>query len=423
MAKLTKADIRNIEWVNSFESGSLWFEKLRAEHGLKTGTQKNYARSLRRFSKYLKLNPDEMVKDYKRRLREDTNEAVEYYNTKATLFVTWLVDTFKTRRSTAVAQMNAVRSFFNHNAAIHLTAKTPEYRSEPLQPVTLEDLVEAIRWADPFKRFEALFFKDSGISQSDALRLNIGDLKPVGGGFYCIRTFREKENVNYETFVGPNTGEAFEVVKEARKRRGENITADSPLFVKHNKPYVRQKANLIQASFDRLSQKTGIKMSTHRLRKTFETYMALAKIHPVILKYWMGHKVTSDIEGLYIIPPTSEQEKLYREAYKHIDISPKPVDEKQRRIQAILDNARMLGTSEEKIHRIRQMVGRKAISVEKVIEMLKVNETDKSTNNCANGEHCGEQFKEIGENELVDQLNQGWRVVHRLSNGRVIVKR
>jgi len=57
-------------------------------------------------------------------------------------------------------------------------------------------------------------------------------------------------------------------------------------------------------------------------------------MHPIWLKYWMGHKVRgkrADIEGRYIIPPTEEQRKAYMAAYHRIDLTP-ALDEKAMRI-------------------------------------------------------------------------------------------
>jgi hypothetical protein len=42
---------------------------------------------------------------------------------------------------------------------------------------------------------------------------------------------------------------------------------------------------------------------------------------------------------------------------------------------------------------------------------------------CADGEHCGETFKQISEAALLTHLKQGWRVAHNLQNGEIIVKR
>lgn len=421
------ADLQRIAWVKSFKSGSHWFLKLQARYGEKLGTQKYYAMALEDFSKYVEMNPDEIVEAFKERLKEDVNEAVAEWNDKLELFVPWLEKNRHLKRSVAVTRFAAIKSFFKANAAIKLTVVTPESYSESLKPVTIEELREKIlTFADVYQTFEILLLKDSGLSQEDALRLNVGDIEELSNGFGYIEAFRGKKHVDYETFIGPNATDAMKKVLDYRKRLGCEITAESPLFVKKNKPTQRQTWGLIASSLRRLGEKAGVELSTHRLRKTFETYMAIGKVHPLILKYWMGHKVKrgkSDIEARYIIPPKPEQVKLYMEAYQHIDVSPKIVqDEKQMRIKAILDNARMLGKSEDEIAHIKTLIARRKVTKpEDVIEMLKENKAE-DPNDCPNGHNCPE-FKKIPEAELLAHLNQGWQIVHNLQNGRVIVRK
>src|SRR5260370_27434318 len=79
----------------------------------------------------------------------------------------------------------------------------------------------------------------------------------------------------------------------------------------------------ISTAFLELSHRSGVEISPHRLRKYFDTYMALAKVNPTVLKYWVGHTVVSghsDIEKMYIIPPTEEQRKLYVSAYDKLRV-------------------------------------------------------------------------------------------------------
>jgi hypothetical protein len=42
---------------------------------------------------------------------------------------------------------------------------------------------------------------------------------------------------------------------------------------------------------------------------------------------------------------------------------------------------------------------------------------------CADGEHCDEEFKQISEADLLQYLKDGWQIVKELANGEVIVKR
>jgi hypothetical protein len=39
------------------------------------------------------------------------------------------------------------------------------------------------------------------------------------------------------------------------------------------------------------------------------------------------------------------------------------------------------------------------------------------------GGDCGEQFEQIAETQLLGYLKAGWQVVHKLSDGQLVVKR
>ena len=228
--------------------------------------------------------------------------------------------------------------------------------------------------------------------------------------------FRAKEGVDYESFIGPNAMKAMEKCLDFRRRRGEEITHESPLFVKKYKPYKRTSANLIQGTLRRLQNLSGVELSTHRLRKTFETFLAIGKVHPIILKYWMGHKVKrgkTDIEAKYIIPPKPDQLKAYVEAYQHIDISPQPslIElQKRQRISEELTDKIVRGepfTDEDRAN----------------IQRYGIRLREKAGRSATNGGNCDCEYKEISEGDLLSHLQNGWRIVHANSNGKLIVQR
>jgi integrase len=424
--RLTQIDRERIAWAKSFKAGEKWLLKLRAKHGEKPGTQKYYVRALKEFSEYVEMDPDEIIEAYKRGLKEDVNRAVEEWNDRLDLFVPWLVDKFGFNRSVAASWFSAIKSFFKYNVAIKLTATKPEFYSKSYKPITIDELRDNILpFADIYQTFEILFLKDSGISQDDVLRLNVGDIEDLGNGFGHIKTFREKEGVDYETFIGPNTTEAMRKCLDFRRRLGFEITNESPLFVKKHKPNERLTASLIQGSLRRLSKKAGVIVSTHRLRKTFETFLAVGKVHPIILKYWMGHKIKrgkTDIEAKYIIPPKPDQLKVYMEGYKFIDISPQPnqteifLAEVRTRMETLPPEQRKRFLTEiTTMYRSRAHVIREDPKIKALMKEQNITQGGLAFDTS--------QFEEIDEKDLLRYLRSGWRITHNLQNGRVIVER
>jgi integrase len=427
MVILNPADIKRIEWVKSFETGRKWFLKLRKQYGEKLGTQKVYAIALKRFCKKLGMNPDEIITQYKTDLDKSVHKAVDKWNEKVDLFIPWIVDNYKVGRVRAASHFTAIMSFFKYNVSIGLSAKTPRFHSGSILPVTREDLTEKILpFADITEKFITLFLKDSGMSQDDALRLNIGDIEDFGNGFGYVRTYRAKEGVDYETFVGPNTMDLMRKYIAFRRQRGFEVNDDSPLFVHKKKMAKRLSTRGIVGILWRLREKTGVKISSHRLRKFFETYLAIGKVHPIILKYWMGHKVKggkTDIEGKYIIPPKPEQLKLYMEAYRNIDVTPK-LDETEVLMAEIRTRMETLAPEQRKRF-MNEMSTRYRSRIKAIMSDKRIKELLEETNVTQGGLafDTTPQFIEINEDQLLSYLKTGWRITHNLQNGRVIIQR
>jgi hypothetical protein len=262
------------------------------------------------------------------------------------------------------------------------------------------------------------------MSQDDVLRLNIGDIEDLGNGFGYIKTHRAKEGVNYETFVGPNTMDALKQYLDYRKRKGGDVSESAPLFVKKTRVNERLTSPLIGYMLRDLGKRADEPLSTHRLRKTFETFLALGKVHPIILKYWMGHKVSgSDIEGKYILPPKNKQLEAYVEAYRHIDINPKR-DEME--LFLAETRTRMQSMSPEQRRRYLKEITTAYRSRTKLIMSDKRIKELLEESNITQGGLAFDttpQFTEISEDQLLSYLKTGWRIVHNHQNGRVIVQR
>ena len=414
MSKLPPYAEKAIKFCEQYAEGKHMLAKVAKS----TNTKIAYSMGCKFLSDYLGKTLSEIVAEYKADVQKNQYEAFDKWETIFDDFAIYLRDQLNYKSASVHVFHIGAKALINTNVprSLRLQAKTPEVYSRTIPPITFEDLKSVYEMANVRERAFIAFLKDSGISASDAVRVNIGDLEGFdkGESWIRIRVLRKKEHVEYETFIGNNAITALRAYLKFRERRGEKITKETPIFITETKPWKRLNAHALQTAFRRIKLKTGIVISTHRLRKFFETYMALTVRHPIVLKYWMGHKIKRgrDIDARYIIPPTPEQLKLYAEAYKNIDLRPKR-NEKEQRIQAILDNARMLGKSEEEIERIRTMIIRKDVSVEEVIEMLK---RKNETNDC----DCQ---KIISLSDLETHLNEGWKYIDKLPNGKVVIER
>lgn len=126
--------------------------------------------------------------------------------------------------------------------------------------------------------------------------------------------------------------------------------------------------------------------------------------------------------------------EAYKSAYVNLSLEEKPIDEEQRRKQALIDNVKMLvasgAYSPEKGERIISMIPRLAKNVnlstdaiiKKIAESEKKSDNSDDNNDC-DGEHCSSTFKEIAESELLSHLQNGWKIEYKTQNGKLIIRK
>lgn len=429
MARNKKAKrIDYIEWTKQWKSGEKWFARLRAKKGSPDQTLKHYGISLHKFAEYKGSDADAILGEYKAMAKEDLDEALDAIEVDLDLFINWLCDKDGLKRSSAAQRHNAIRSWLGYNAKSLRGIPTPEAYSESALPLTMDELQEIVRSMDGRETFFTMFLKDTGMSRAEAVKINYSDVRKKfeeGKQFIHLRVVREKEHVDYDAFIGPNTIEALKTWLNIRRQRGEQIEDDTPLFVSDLKPYPRLSPSGLSQVYERITERTGIKVRTHKIRKFFETYMALGVRHPIILKHWMGHKVRkgkTDVDARYIIPPVPEQSKLYAESYKYIDLTPQP---DQTEIFLAEVRTRMSTLPPEQRQRFLKEISTAYRSrATRIRNDPRIKELLKEGNITQGGmAFAGQRFEEIDENELLSHLRAGWKVVHTLDNGRVIVTR
>lgn len=203
----------------------------------------------------------------------------------------------------------------------------------------------------------------------------------------------------------------------------EEFTNDTPTFVTVTHPRKPLTDKNIGDILARLQRKTGITISSHRLRKFFETQLSTEISHPIWLKYWMGHKVRgkrADIEGRYIIPPENVQREAYIEAYKHIDLAP-GIDKVELAVTEFKIRAETL-SPEQRRRFLEEITKKLNLSAEVFLSDPEIKRLLEEPCSEADGA-CMLEYRQIHESKLLQHLQAGWQIVHNLGNGDVIVKR
>ena len=399
---------KRIAWVKSFESGERWLDGVSADHSGSEHTLRNYARSLFDFSAWVKKSPDEMITERKENLKSPDEATKHKFEEVVRRYRLYLQRERKVRTQ---GVMTALFSFFKYNYC-KLEGKIPLDDYTPYKPLSLDEIRRADTTANLGTRCIIRFLLDSGMSREDVVAINFGDIQAEfesGKDVILIAAKRRKENLHYTTFVGSNFLSTYRQYKAVLEKKGVKFTKETPLLCGlQGQRYSPQQITLM---LNNLSKKLDFAISPHRVRKTFETLLSMAKVHPTTLKAWMGHKVRgrSDIESRYILPSPEEQRKMYAESYNAINLT------------ASIDLAKRAEVSERLMNKI--VAGapfndedRRDIKAYG-IQLREATSRRRKTPKC-DGETCQ---KIIEENTLETMLSEGWHFVSALPSGKIVV--
>lgn len=408
----TKQERKISPWEQQFVDFCMRFpegEQMLDEVANSNSTRIAYSIGCKHLSDFLKKDLTEIIREYRRDIKKNMYEGFDKWEQTFKKFIVYLRKLGYKSASQKLFFAGA-KALINTNVprSLRLQAKGPKVVSRKIKGVSMDDLKKIYNMCSVREKTFIAIMKDSGISADDVIGLTLEDLEGFdkGKSWVHINMFRGKEGVEYETFAGPNAVDILKAYLNLRKRKGENITSKSPVFATERKPYKRLGRRSLSTLFTRITKKTGIIVSTHRLRKFFETYMALTVRHPIVLKYWMGHQIGAgrDIEARYVIPPTPEQLGLYKEAYKNIDLTSESMEE---RVKALEKFKETLTPEQRNFMQKSKIIFRKKKAKKRKTE--------------TNGGYVNNCHKIVSEKELLPLLDAGWEIVKELSNGHIVV--
>ena len=180
-------------------------------------------------------------------------------------------------------------------------------RSKP--GLTRSDLVAILKVCENvMHRAYILCQMQSGLGVSNLLRVTYGDVESqLENDYIHLRLLRgkRKELGYFDTFFGRAATQALRAYLAIRR----DLKPQARLF-----PCTARNVNKFLKA---LSLKAGLGwiVSSHDLRKYFNTQMKLAGLNETLVEYWMGHSL-GKVRGAYFIPPVEEQLRLYKQAEK-----------------------------------------------------------------------------------------------------------
>jgi integrase len=194
---------------------------------------------------------------------------------------------------------------------------------------TLEEVKKMLDAVDLEEKFRILFIAQTGMRVSDAIELKVGDIQrelELNKVPLAIRFVpkKDREMIGERiTFLASDGVEMLKQYLEWRKKNGEEITEDSPLFVGRSKKYSGKKVEAVSAhmfnkTIKDAAKKAGLsngngkygRLRTHCLRKFFITQLTNHGVEDKILNFFICHKIP-EVDRVYWFRRVEELRKIY----------------------------------------------------------------------------------------------------------------
>jgi integrase len=197
------------------------------------------------------------------------------------------------------------------------------------RPYNHEEIKKLIDIATPRNKALILTMSSAGLRIGGIPGLRIKDLTPIdesGISIYRLHVYAKSKKDEYYTFCTPECRAAIDSYLEWRRRFGERITGDSPVFcIEYNVYDMRMTKtikpcteNAITHTMDRLLRATGMRnvgienqnrerreiMRCHGLRKFFESNAFKAGMDPIYIRRLQGQD--SGLEDSYLKIPEQD---------------------------------------------------------------------------------------------------------------------
>jgi len=209
-------------------------------------------------------------------------------------------------------------------------------QSKDLVP-TLEELKRMIDVMSLEEGFRILFIAQTGMRVSDAIALQIGDIKrelDLGNVPLAIRFLPKKDREligERITFLGSDGVEILKRYLVWREKKGERLTEDSPLFASRTKKHGKEKivavtSRAINDTVHEAARRAGVgngngkygRIRIHCLRKFFITQMTNHGMEDKIVNFLTCHKI-SEVDCVYWTRRIDQLRKIYAERQQYLN--------------------------------------------------------------------------------------------------------
>lgn len=404
-----KDEIRT--WADQYPEVKRWLAKLQEKD--------QSAQSLRTFCQWTQKSPPELLA---LKVKEPTANKVEK-----------LLDDYLAEEIPGVTNSikfhisTAVKSFFKHNYAdlARASGVVTLEQVKPYHKLVKEGLRRLWTYAQN-QRDRALitFVNSTAIAKETLTHLKWKHLEEnwekidlptinIGSEFLKGHGVAKYKGVRQITFLTPEAKRDLANYKEWMEGKlGRKLTMEDNIWLETYVPYKPLSYKGFGALSWQLSRNAGVPWSWHDARRWVNTALEGVKISTNWAKKIRGRKVRGE-DSPYSQPLIEQLRETFREAVPLLEFTsdrpavPKEVQEK-------------LALLEEEQKAIKHQYG-----IFRKTRHIRGDEVEEEPEgeNCRDGEHCGEEFKQIGETQLLEHLKAGWKITHNLANGQVIVQK
>ncbi len=356
---------------------------------VKESSRRDYKTAMRLYMEFTGLNPTQVIDEAeedrgkpRRGQGKPEQRLADFYNYLLNDYEKHPMGMRKGSGNKGVSKSRArncitsLRSFYRRNGFPIMTkspkaAPKKENKKLSLSPKEVKLLADHA----PTLRDRAIILMifQGGFDVSTLCSLNYGDISrelrdekvPM-----LIQVVREKEEIEYFTFVGQDTIEALKAYLNDRRKKGNDLKPNSPLFVKEGAKKLsneRITTNLIQNMLKDTALRSGIineedlehadmnPCRPHALRSAFSTILRLNAFDSLLVEFMQGH--TIPYNGAYLIPPEEKVRQMYAEVEPQLSISGTSVEKRlDERLKAYREDVNELQKENEELKKENEQI-------------------------------------------------------------------
>lgn len=364
---------------------------------LAESTVRSYKTAMWRFLEWLDSDTEKLYSEHLQNLNSgdgrDKNEIAQ----KVKEFYRYQTEVIKFSKSQASQVSKAVKSFFTANElSIEINMKSKKYRIlyNGQKIVKKDEIVLMVEGTSSIqKKLVVTTLKDTGLRVSDAVSIQYCHVKTalLNEDKYCLFELVEKKvGVWCMPILGPESMKYVREWIDLRKRDGEILVDDSPLFIStdsetgEKKPMLSGRMSQIMSRLSR-RLKLGKQKSAHSLRKFNTTNLQASGMHPAWISIIQGKAIPMSWKE-YTEPSNEQLLEAYKNAYKHIAIyehtsevngvkrEVREIAERQRYTEDRLKELKTMEELADRLNKLEKMMEDKDKIIEHLLKEVKAND-------------------------------------------------